>query len=82
MSCREVAALVQSYLDDLTDEATARRVVQHLDDCRRCGLEAEVYRGIKQSLARSGALPADGVARLHTFADRLGATGEPGAADE
>jgi hypothetical protein len=77
-----VARLVQSYLDDMTGEATARRVAEHLDDCRRCGLEAEVYRGIKQSLARSGAVGPEEVARLHTFADRLAATGEPEAGDE
>jgi anti-sigma factor RsiW len=76
-----VARLVQSYLDDVTNEDTAQRVAAHLEDCRRCGWEAEVYRGIKQSLARSGALPPEGVARLRTFADRLVATGKPGAGD-
>jgi anti-sigma factor RsiW len=77
-----VAALVQSYLDDVTDEATARRVAAHLEDCRRCGLEAEVYRGIKQSLARSGAVGPQEVARLRSFADRLVSSGEPGPGDE
>ncbi|MBV7697464.1 glycosyltransferase [Streptomyces sp. TRM70350] len=31
---------------------TARRVAAHVDDCRRCGLEAAVYREIKSALAR------------------------------
>lgn len=71
LSCREVARLLQSYLDDRTDEATAGRIAAHLEDCRRCGLEAEVYRAIKQALARSGAVPPEEVARLRAFGEHL-----------
>jgi anti-sigma factor RsiW len=71
MSCRAVARLLQSYLDDVTDEATARRVAAHLEDCRRCGMEEQVYRAIKQALARSGSVPPEEVARLRAFGEHL-----------
>lgn len=51
-SCREVHRVLQSYLDGQVDEFTAHRVAAHLDACRACGLEADVYRELKQALAR------------------------------
>ncbi|MGW0734812.1 zf-HC2 domain-containing protein [Streptomyces sp. NPDC002851] len=38
-----VTKVLQAYLDGETDELTARRVADHVEDCRRCGLEATVY---------------------------------------
>lgn len=68
-SCREVSRMLQAYLDGHVDEVTARR---HLEACRRCGLEAEVYTRIKDALSRMdrdvSSLP---VARLRDFARRL-----------
>ncbi|MFH9071369.1 anti-sigma factor family protein [Streptomyces alboflavus] len=52
MNCLQVARVLQSYLDGETDEVTARRVAAHLEDCRRCGLEATLYEEIKNALAR------------------------------
>ena len=43
-SCMQVMRVLQSYLDGQTDEMTARRVANHLEACRRCGLDAATYR--------------------------------------
>jgi anti-sigma factor RsiW len=67
----QVARVLQSHLDGETDEATARRVAVHLEDCRRCGLEAAVYRELKQSLARREAPAAQTVTRLRDFGESL-----------
>ena len=51
LSCHEVARTLQAYLDDESDPALRARMAEHLDECVRCGLEADVYRRIKSSLA-------------------------------
>jgi anti-sigma factor RsiW len=72
-SCMQVMRVLQSYLDGHTDEVTARRVANHLDACRRCGLEAATYREIKASLARRAAAPDQAaVDRLRAFGTALG----------
>ena len=68
-SCMQVMRVLQSYLDGHTDEVTARRVTEHLEACRRCGLEATTYREIKAALARQ-ATPLE-----ETTLDRLKAFG-------
>ncbi len=74
-SCMQVMRVLQSYLDGHTDEVTARRVANHLDACRRCGLEAATYREIKASLSRRATAPDhDAVERLRAFGTAL-ATG-------
>lgn len=50
--CREAARLIQSYLDGQTSVADRSSVEQHLELCRRCGLEARTYAEIKAALAR------------------------------
>lgn len=71
-TCREVSRVLQSYLDGQVDELTARRVARHLDACRRCGLEAEVYARIKEAVGRiDAAVPSLPIARLRDFARRL-----------
>lgn len=73
LSCRDAARALQSFLDHEVDEETARRMVAHLETCRRCGLEAEVYRQIKASLARSAPpVPDLTRRRLERFTDQLG----------
>lgn len=72
LSCAEVADLLQQYLDDESDAVTAGRVSAHLEDCRRCGMEAEVYRDIKASLARRRQpLPEVSIRRLRQFGERI-----------
>lgn len=52
MSCHEVGKVLQRYLDGHVDDAEqARRIAGHLDDCLRCGMEAETYQRIKDALA-------------------------------
>lgn len=71
-SCREVAKVLQSYLDGETDDMTTRRVALHLEDCRRCGLELGTYEELKAALARRVPV-VDQLAmeRLRAFALRI-----------
>lgn len=69
--CAEVARWLQPYLDGEMDARTLRLVGAHLETCRRCGLEAETYRVLKQALLRRIDPPPEPVARLRNFADRL-----------
>lgn len=74
MSCHEVQAVIQAFLDDETDEVAARRVADHLHDCVRCGMEAATYEDIKRSVRRSGPpLDPESIARLRTFGEQLAA---------
>lgn len=72
LSCHQVGQVLQSYLDDELDDDAARKVAAHLEDCRRCGLEAETYEALKASLQRGPAGLADEpVTRLREFGERL-----------
>ncbi len=72
MSCHQVGKVLQSYLDDELDDNVARKVAAHLEDCRRCGLEAETYEALKASLQRGPAALADEpVKRLRELGERL-----------
>jgi anti-sigma factor RsiW len=76
LTCREVGKLLQRYLDGETDERATAKVAEHLEDCRRCGLEAEIYREIKASLARQApTLPETTLARLRRFGEHLATDG-------
>ena len=72
MSCHQVGKVLQSYLDQELDDDAAHKVAAHLEDCRRCGLEAETYEALKASLQRGPAGLADEpVTRLREFGERL-----------
>ena len=72
MTCGDVGTLLQFYLDGELDDARSARLATHLDDCRRCGLEADTYRRIKHSLAaHKNPVPADSLARLRQFGEQL-----------
>jgi predicted anti-sigma-YlaC factor YlaD len=80
LTCREVGKLLQRYLDGETDEQVTARVAEHLEDCRRCGLAADIYREIKAALARRApTLPETTLARLRHFGQRLATEGPPDA---
>ncbi len=74
--CHRVARVLQGYLDGEIDPSTATLVSEHLEECRRCGLEASTYAAIKTVIAASDAArpatvdPAV-VRRLDEFARRL-----------
>ncbi|MGW0821044.1 anti-sigma factor family protein [Streptomyces sp. NPDC002845] len=75
MGCAEVVRVLQAYLDGEADEVTARGVAAHLDDCRDCGLEADLYREIKNSLARQERPDTLALTRLREFGESLLHTG-------
>jgi anti-sigma factor RsiW len=76
-TCHDVGRVLQSYLDDELDPARVKKVAAHLEQCRRCGMEADTYARIKESLARvarDGLVhPEDqlSIERLRRFADTL-----------
>lgn len=72
LSCRQVGRILQSFLDSELDEITADKVAEHLEDCRRCGMAADVYLEIKASLGRDApAVPEASLSRLEDFARQL-----------
>ncbi len=73
LSCPEVGRLLQRYLDgELTAAAEIDALATHLDDCERCGLEAETYRHIKEALAsRRPTTPSESIDRLRRFGEQL-----------
>lgn len=72
LSCRQVGKILQSFLDSELDEITTDKVAEHLEDCRRCGMAADVYLEIKASLGRDApVVPEESVSRLEDFARRL-----------
>jgi anti-sigma factor RsiW len=78
LTCREVGKLLQRYLDGEADAPTIAKVAEHLEDCRRCGLEASIYREIKASLARHATvLPETTLDRLRRFGELLATEGPP-----
>ncbi|MBV1893966.1 MAG: zf-HC2 domain-containing protein [Ilumatobacteraceae bacterium] len=78
MSCRQVGAVLQDYLDGQIDSERAQRIEEHLEECRRCGMEAETYERIKATLAAQRTeLPAESVERLRDFGKRLAAGDDP-----
>lgn len=73
LSCREVGRLMQRFLDgEIRDDVQVRAIADHLDVCPPCGHEADVYRSIKDALAR-GRPPVDPdvAERLRSFGRRL-----------
>ncbi len=64
--------MLQRYLDEELPELRAAQVRAHLRDCRRCGLQAELYAEVKAAVRRrSEPLPPDSIERLRAFADGL-----------
>ncbi len=72
LSCRKVAKVLQSHLDGELDDERRRKVAAHLDECERCGLEAEVLDGVRTALrSRREKLPVATATALREFSDRL-----------
>lgn len=75
--CRQVAQVLQDYLDGEVDLDTAHMVHDHLEECRRCGLEASTYRAIKTAIpmAETTKSPVEvdpqAIERLRRFAHDL-----------
>jgi len=78
MSCHQVGEVLQQYLDGHIDAERARRIEAHLDECRRCGMEADTYELIKSTLvAHRPQVPAESIDRLREFGERLARGEEP-----
>lgn len=72
LSCRQVGKILQRYLDSELDEVATDRVAEHLEDCRRCGMDADVYLEIKASIGRDApAVPEEALSRLQDFSRDL-----------
>jgi len=80
-SCVQTLKLVQSFIDGRLERPTADRVASHLEQCRRCGLEAHTYRRIKKSLAGQGPVDQAALARLSAYADELAGGGTQASLD-
>lgn len=80
LTCHEVGEILQQYLDGQIDADRAGRIDIHLEECRRCGLEAETYERIKATLAaQRHEIPPESVARLRAFGAQLARGEEPTA---
>lgn len=78
IDCHQVGEVLQHYLDGEIDDQRARQIEAHLEDCRRCGMEAETYTEIKAALAtRRAEMPAEPVERLRDFGERLARGDDP-----
>lgn len=70
--CLEVWRVLTAFVDGEVEEDYALKIAEHLDDCRRCGMKAEAYSRIKESLqARPPRLDPEAVARLREFGAEL-----------
>lgn len=70
--CNRVRKVLQAHLDGELDDSLAGFVAAHLDQCDRCGIEAELYEQVKASLQQLRSAPdPDALARLREFADTV-----------
>jgi predicted anti-sigma-YlaC factor YlaD len=75
LSCRAVGKLLQTHLDGELEDVSAVLVAAHLDDCHRCGLEAEAYQWLVRALLRlAPPVEPERLVRIRAFADELAAT--------
>ena len=78
MSCEQVAAVLQQYLDQELESAEVPKVLKHLEACKDCGLEAKMYTRIKDSLVNHQNAPdEDSIARIRNLAQELATNGIP-----
>ncbi len=76
LSCQQVAAVLQEYLDQELDAAQVPKVLRHLEACKDCGLEASIYTRIKASLhAHQRAPDPASLARVRAVATELATSG-------
>ncbi|MGI9606122.1 MAG: anti-sigma factor family protein [Acidimicrobiales bacterium] len=72
ISCRDVGLRLQTYLDGELDAQRMEQISAHLDACIDCGLEADVFRRIKEQIAaESISTDPTIIERLRDFSRRL-----------
>lgn len=77
LSCKQVGKDLQSFLDDENTNASAADLAAHLEACKDCGLEADVYRKIKAALGRQADdVDPDSLTRLQEFGRQLAESGD------
>ena len=73
VDCRQVARVLQRYLDGEIDPVDVPAITEHLDACRECGLAEATYDRIKVALAQpsSAAVDPGVLQRLRAFTEGL-----------
>lgn len=70
--CMRTTRNLQKFLDGALEPSEVSKVLAHLEECRRCGLDVEVYRQIKATLEiTASGLDAAAIGRLREFATSL-----------
>ena len=83
LSCRQVTAVLQEYLDHELAAEEVPKVLAHLEKCRDCGLEVEIYTNMKTSLQAHQDEPSeDSVAKIQELAEQLATHGPAGMAHD
>jgi len=83
LTCSQVEAVLQQYLDSELEPREVPKVLAHLEKCKDCGLEAETYERIRSSLLQHQQAPdADSMARIRTMAHELAVSGPPEGAGQ
>lgn len=78
LSCHQVEQVLQEYLDGELDPEETPKVLAHLDQCRDCGLEADLYTRIKGTLQTYQEAPTDdSMLNVRALAAELASTGLP-----
>ena len=68
----EVRRVINGFVDNQLEDGFAAKIAEHLDECRRCGLSAEVYADIKQSLqSKPPTIDDAAIERLREFGSEL-----------
>lgn len=82
MSCQQVDEVMQQYLDRELDASEVPKVLEHLEACKDCGLEAELYTRIQNSLHEHQVAPsADSMSKIRALAQELAVSGPPEGMD-
>lgn len=76
LTCQQVEAVMQQYLDQELEPSEVPKVLKHLEACKDCGLEAQLYQQIKTSLVAHQQSPDDeSMDRIRALAQQLAAGG-------
>lgn len=78
LSCHQVEQVMQQYLDGELSPDETPKVLEHLEACKDCGLEADLYNRIKSTLHTYQETPTDdAMASVRALATELATTGLP-----
>ncbi len=76
--CNRVRKVLQAYLDGELDDRHVGMVAAHLEHCERCGIEAELYQRVRDSLQELRQAPDPAaLSRLRAFADSVASSESP-----